>query len=320
MKIIGLNAFHGDSSACLFVNGEMISAVEEERFRRIKHWAGFPSESIKYCLQSNSLDLSDIDIIAINTDPKAAKAKKIIYALSGKAPLPLIKEKILVRQKRTSIFDYLKQEFPKQTFNGRIEYVEHHLAHLSSAYSVSPFKQASIISVDGFGDFASTAFGFGNDQKIDLQNRIYFPHSLGIFYQALTQFLGFDNYGDEYKVMGLAPYGEPKYRSQMEQIVKLFDGGRFQLELDYFLHHKKTIGYEWDGGIPKVSRLFSDHLKSLLGEPRLPDQALTQHHKDLARSIQDCYERTFFHMLNSCLLYTSPSPRDLSTSRMPSSA
>ena len=299
MKIIGLNAFHGDSSACLFVNGEMISAVEEERFTRIKHWAGFPTESINYCLQSNSLNLSDIDIIAINTDPKAAKVKKIIYALSGKAPLHLIKEKILVRQKRTSIFDYLKQEFPKQKFNGRIEYVEHHLAHLSSAYNVSPFKQASIISVDGFGDFASTAFGFGNSQKIELQNRIYFPHSLGIFYQALTQFLGFDNYGDEYKVMGLAPYGEPKYRSQMDEIVKLLDDGGFQLELDYFLHHKKAIGYEWDGGIPKVSRLYSDHLKLLLGEPRQRDQALTQHHKDLARSVQDCYERTFFHMLNS---------------------
>lgn len=298
MKIIGLNAFHGDSSACLLFDGEMVAAVEEERFRRVKHWAGFPSMAIEYCLVSQGLSLSDIDVIAINTDPNAAKIKKVAYALSGKSSLSLIKEKLTVRKKRRTIVEHLQESFPNQRFGGKIEYVEHHLAHLASAYNVSPFKQASIISVDGFGDFASASWGYGSNGRIDLQQRIYFPHSMGIFYQALTQFLGFEHYGDEYKVMGLAPYGEPKYQDLMNEIVKLKDDGGFELELDYFQHHRKAIGYEWDDNCPKVSRLYSDKLHTLLGESRKKEEPLTQAHKDLARSIQDCYERTFFHMLN----------------------
>ncbi len=298
MKIIGLNAFHGDSSACLFVDGHMVAAVEEERFRRIKHWAGFPSESIAFCLQSASLRLSDIDVVAINTDPKAARWKKLGVALSGRASFSLIKEKLLIRSKRKSIEEHLADAFPGQSFNGDVEYIEHHIAHLASAYNASPFESASIISVDGFGDFASSAWGWGNGGKIDVQKRVYFPHSLGIFYQALTQYLGFPHYGDEYKVMGLAPYGKPVYRELMDEIVAPAEDGGFELNLNYFQHHTKPIGYEWDGGSPKIGRLYSDQLADLLGSVRAKDQALEQHHKDLARSIQDAYERTFFSMLN----------------------
>jgi len=298
MNIIGLNAFHGDSSACLFVDGEMKSAVEEERFRRIKHWAGFPSQAIKFCLQQQGLSLSDIDIVAINTDPKAARSKKLGFALSGQASLALIKEKLLVRQKRKSIEENLADAFPKQQFNGSMAYVEHHLAHLASAYNVSPYDSSSIISVDGFGDFASAAWGFGENDDIDLQKRIYFPHSMGIFYQALTQYLGFPHYGDEYKIMGLAPYGEPRYAKKMDQIVDLQGEGSFKLNLNYFQHHRNPIGYQWDDNSPQVSQLFSDELAQLLGPVRQPDEPLTQHHRDLARSIQDCYERVFFHMVN----------------------
>ena len=135
MKIIGLNAFHGDSSACLFVDGQMVAAVEEERFRRVKHWAGFPAKSIEYCLESQGFTLSDIDVIAINTDPKAAKFKKVAYALSGKSSFSLIKEKLSVRGKRKGVIEYLREAFPNQTFNGKLEFVEHHLAHLASAYN-----------------------------------------------------------------------------------------------------------------------------------------------------------------------------------------
>jgi len=297
MNIIGLNAFHGDSSACLFVDGQMVAAVEEERFKRIKHWAGFPSESIAYCLKSANLTLGDIDVIAINTDPKAARWKKIGVALSGSASLGLIKEKILVRKKRKSIEQHLSEAFPDQTFSGDVEYIEHHLAHLASAYNASPYESASIISVDGFGDFASSAWGWGSNGNINLQKRVYFPHSLGIFYQALTQYLGFPHYGDEYKIMGLAPYGKPVYRELMDEIVAPIDGGSFELNLQYFQHHTNPIGYEWDGGSPKVGRLYSDSLAELLGPVREKDQPLEQHHKDLARSIQDAYERTFFSML-----------------------
>ncbi len=298
MNIIGLNAFHGDSSACLFIDGEMVSAVEEERFRRIKHWAGFPSEAIRYCLDANDLTLSDIDVIAINTDPKAARWKKVKFALSGEASVSLIKEKLLVREKRKSIQDHLRDAFPDQPFQGEVDYIEHHLAHLASAYNVSPYERASVISVDGFGDFASAAWGLGEGDNIDVQKRVYFPHSLGIFYQALTQYLGFPHYGDEYKIMGLAPYGKPVYREQMDQIVAPISHGGFELSLQYFQHHKNPIGYEWDGGSPKVSKLYTEQLAELLGPVRESDQPLEQHHKDIARSVQDAYERTFFSMLN----------------------
>ena len=298
MNIIGLNAFHGDSSACLFINGEMVSAVEEERFRRIKHWAGFPSQSIAYCLSRHELSLGDIDVIAINTNPNAARWKKVAFALSGQASLSLIKEKILVREKRKSIQDHLQQAFPEQQFSGTFEYIEHHLAHLASAYNVSPYNHASIISVDGFGDFASAAWGLGIDGEIDVQKRVYFPHSLGIFYQALTQYLGFHNYGDEYKIMGLAPYGKPVYREKMDQIIAATANGSFELNLDYFQHHKKPIGYQWDDSAPQVSQLYSQQLTELLGPIRTNQEALSQHHKNLARSVQDAYERVFFSMLN----------------------
>lgn len=298
MNIIGLNAFHGDSSACLFQNGKMVAAVEEERFRRIKHWAGFPSASIQHCLNAGDLTLSDVDVIAINTDPKAARWKKIAFTLSGQASFSLIKEKLLVRKKRKSIEQHLAEAFPGQTFSGEIDYIEHHMAHLASAYNVSPYDQASVISVDGFGDFASAAWGIGRNGQIDVQKRVHFPHSLGIFYQALTQYLGFPHYGDEYKIMGLAPYGEPKYREQMDQILEPTSDGGFELNLTFFQHQTNPIGYEWDGGSPKVSRLYTDALEQLLGLIRAADQPLEQHHKDLARSIQDAYERTFFRILN----------------------
>ena len=298
MNVIGLNAFHGDSSACLLIDGEMKVAAEEERFRRVKHWAGFPSQAIAFCLESQDLTLADIDVIAINTDPQAARTKKMAYVLSGKAPWSLVKEKLRVREKRKGIEQHLEDAFPEHRFNGKIEYVEHHLAHLASAYNVSPYQQASIISVDGFGDFASAAWGYGDNGVIDLQQRVYFPHSMGIFYQALTQFLGFPHYGDEYKIMGLAPYGKPLYQAEMDRIVQCKDDGSFELNLSYFQHHKQPIGYEWENGSPKVSQLYSEQLTDLLGPVRASDSELEQHHRDLARSIQDCYERVFFHMLN----------------------
>lgn len=298
MNVIGLNAFHGDSSACLLVDGEMVVAVEEERFKRIKHWAGFPAESIKYCLESQGLTLSDIDTIAINSDGSAARSEKIKFLLSGQASLALIAEKLKVRKKRKSITQYLEECFPTQAFEGKVEYVEHHLAHLASTYLVSPYDSSSIISVDGFGDFASSAMAVGIDGVIDIQKRVYFPHSLGVFYQALTQFLGFPYYGDEYKIMGLAPYGQPKYRDEMDQIVIQQADGTFKLNLKYFQHHHQPIGYEWNDGAPMVGRLFNDRLNELFGMSRSPKEELTQNHKDIARSIQDCYERTFFHMLN----------------------
>lgn len=298
MNIIGVNAFHGDSSACLFVDGVMTAAAEEERFTRIKHWAGFPKQSIQFCLDSNDLSLNQIDVIAINTDPRAARFKKLQFALSGKTSVSLIKEKLKVRKKRASLQSHLAQSFPNQNFQGKIEYVEHHQAHLASAFNVSPFENAVAISIDGFGDFASAAWGVGEQNTIDLKRRVYFPHSLGIFYQALTQYLGFPNYGDEYKVMGLAPYGSAKYSAEMDQLIQAKSAGTFELNLPYFQHHTNAIGYEWEGGSPQISQLFSDRLVDLLGPVRTNKDPLEQRHKDIAHSIQDAYERTLFSVLN----------------------
>ena len=299
MFVLGINAFHGDSSACLIQDGRIVAAAEEERFRRIKHWAGFPSMAIAYCLKQAGIELSDVEHIAINQDSKANLGKKMVFTLTKRPDLAMVLDRIRNKRERAGVAEHLAQAFPDSPFKGKVHAVEHHVAHLSSAFHVSPFNQAVVVSVDGFGDFASAAWGVGKGTEINVEERVYFPHSLGIFYQALTQYLGFPHYGDEYKVMGLAPYGEPKYLKQMREIVKLESDGSFKLNLDYFRHHKEKVEYEWEDGLPSVGILFSEKLIDLLGPARTPDQALDQYHKDLARSIQAMYEEAFFHLLNT---------------------
>lgn len=297
MIILGLNAFHGDSSACLVRDGVLIAAAEEERFRRLKHWAGFPSLSIAWCLEAAGLKLSDVDVIATNQDSKAHLPRKLLYTIQHRPSLKLIADRLANRGKRKAIGDFLSEAFPDQPFHGRFEAVEHHIAHMSSAFHVSPFKSASVVSVDGFGDFSSAAWGLGQGSEIDVEGRVYFPHSLGIFYQAITQYLGFPHYGDEYKVMGLAPYGTPVALDKMRQIVKLEDDGGFKLDTRFFRHHKEGVAYSWEDGSPVVGDLFSPALEALLGPRRGKADELTQYHKDLARSAQRMYEEAFFHLL-----------------------
>ena len=297
--ILGINAYHGDSSACLVKDGELIAAVEEERFRRIKHWAGFPSESIACCLQEADIGLDQVDHIAINSDPKANFFKKLGFAVKKRPELGLIMDRIRNTKERHSVEQALQQAFPEQPFNGKVHHIEHHLAHMASAFLVSPFDEACVVSLDGFGDFASAAWGVGRCNSIDIDDRVHFPHSLGTFYQALTQYIGFPHYGDEYKVMGLAPYGEPNYMDEMRQIVLLQADSSFRLNMDCFVYHKEKVAYEWEGGSPSVGRLFSDKLIELLGPVRGADEVLTQKHKDIARSVQVMYEEAFFHLLNT---------------------
>ena len=298
MYILGLNVFHGDSSACLLKDGVLLAAAEEERFRRIKHWAGFPSKSIRWCLTEAGINLDDVKHIALNQDIGANLSKKITFTIKNRPSLNTLFDRYRNKRKRQGIKDYLVKEFPDHQFTGSVHGIEHHMAHLSSAFHVSSFDEAVVVSVDGFGDFASTAWGVGHGVEIDLEDRIYFPHSLGIFYQALTQFIGFQNYGDEYKVMGLAPYGKPIYLDQMREIVKLKPEGTFELNLNYFRHHREKIDYEWENGSPYVGTLFSKELEKLLGPARSKIDDLTQHHKDIAHSVQAFYEEAFFHLLN----------------------
>ena len=297
MFLLGVNAYHGDAAACLLRDGKIIAAAEEERFRRIKHWAGFPSEAIRYCLAEAGTKLADIDHIAINSDPKANILRRLGYVVSQRPKLKLVLDRVHNQNKRLSIEHELEMAFPNDAFDGKIHRVEHHLAHLASCFLVSPFEEAVTVSVDGFGDFASAAWGRGVGTALTMDGRIWFPHSLGIFYQALTQYLGFPHYGDEYKVMGLAPYGEPRFLAEMRRIVLLQNDGTYRLNTTFFRHHKEKVGYQWSGGSPHVGTLFSPALEDLLGPVR-GSRPLEQRHKDIARSVQIIYEEAFFHLLN----------------------
>jgi carbamoyltransferase len=294
--ILGLNAFHGDASAAVVRDGVLVAAAEEERFRRVKHWAGFPSHSIAYCLREAGLRLHEIDHVAVNQDSRANRFRKVAYLLT-RAPDPrLVLERVRNRRKRARIPELFAESFPGDAFRGAFHNVEHHLAHLASAFYVSPFEEAVVVSVDGFGDFASAAWGVGQRNGMVIHGHVYFPHSLGIFYQALTQYLGFPFYGDEYKVMGLAAYGTASRMDAMREIVKLASDGTFALDLRYFRHHRERITYTWASGPPVFGDLFSPALEELLGPRRRPEDLLQDRHRDIARSVQGMYEDAFFSL------------------------
>ena len=297
--ILGINAYHGDSSACLVKDGVLISAVEEERFRRIKHYAGFPKAAIRYCLDAAGIRLDDVALVCINQDASANFWRKLSYLLTQRPDLRYIMERVRNKSERADVAEELVRAFPGHTLRARVRHVEHHMAHLASAHLVSPFQDSIVVSVDGFGDFASTAWGLAKGFQINMEGRVHFPHSLGIFYQSLTQYLGFPNYGDEYKVMGLAPYGAPRHLDKMRQIVKLRGDGSFALDLSFFRHHREKVDYQWRDGEPRVGQLFSAALVDLLGPQRKAGEDLTQYHHDLARSVQAMYEEAFFHLLNA---------------------
>jgi carbamoyltransferase len=303
MHILGINAYHGDASAALLKDGKLIAAAEEERFVRIKHWAGFPEHSIRFCLEEAGLDLNDIDILAINTDPKANTVRKALHLVRYGVSIDLIRDRLKNKRARKSVRESLDTAFPAAQFSGEVRYINHHLAHLASAFYASPYENAAILSVDGFGDFASGCWGVGKGADISVGGNIHFPHSLGVFYQAITQLLGFPNFGDEYKVMGLAPYGTPKYIDKMREVVLVRDDGTYKLNLDYFLFHKEKVDYQWDKGSPVVGKLFSPALESLLGSQRTKSDPLSQYHKDIAASAQAMFEEALFKMLDN--LHTS---------------
>jgi len=299
MNILGLNAFHADSSAALIRDGKLIAAAEEERFRRVKHWAGFPSQAIAYCLRQGGLGLRDVDHVTLNQDSRANLLRKIAYVVTKRPDPTLILRRLRNRRQRTDLHALFERAFPSESLHAKIHPVEHHLAHLSSAFHVCPFKEAAVVSVDGFGDFSSAAWGTAAGSEISIDQRIYFPHSLGIFYQAITQYLGFPNYGDEYKVMGLAPYGRPVFLDAMRKIVRLGSNGGFELDLQFFRHHREDVAYQWVNGSPEFGDLFSTRLEHLLGPRRGSAQSIEERHHDVARSAQAMYEEAFFHLLNA---------------------
>ncbi len=297
MIILGLNAFHGDSAAAIVRNGILVAAAEEERFRRIKHWAGFPSQAIAYCLRESGLALSDVQHVAVNQDSRAHLLRKLHYLAASRPDPRIVVGRLKNRRARENIPQLLSANFPRAHFQGKVHKIEHHTAHLSSAFHVSPFQDAVVASVDGFGDFSSAAWGVGSGKDISVDGRVYFPHSLGVFYQALTQYLGFPHYGDEYKIMGLAPYGKSTFMDAMHKIVRLQSDGSYRLDLSYFRHHNEQIAYQWNGGSPEFGNLFAPSLEGLLGPARRPEEQLEDRHHDIARSVQAMYEEAFFHLI-----------------------
>jgi carbamoyltransferase len=298
MYILGINAYHGDSSACLIGNGRIMAAAEEERFRRVKHWAGFPSRAIDYCLAEVGIEPARIDHVAVNSNPNANLLNRVLHVLASRPDPRFLLDRLRNRRLRSSVATELTR-LPGAGFRGSVHRVEHHLAHLASCFLVSPFEQAAVVSVDGFGDFSSGAWGVGTGRNIQIQRRVLFPHSLGIFYQALTQYLGFPHYGDEYKVMGLAPYGQLTFLEVMRDIVRLHADGCYELNLRYFRHHREHVPYQWTDGAPHVGDLFSSALEEVLGPRRQPNDPLQDRHRDIARSTQAMYEEAFFNLLNA---------------------
>jgi carbamoyltransferase len=300
MIILGLNAFHGDSSACIYKNGELIAATEEERIRRQKHWAGLPIESIKFCLQEAGITLREVDYITVSRDPRAKLSQKMIYMMQNlgkfKVGASRAKNAVKIGKLKQEIAD--RMGLDKQFFKAKLEFVEHHRAHMASSFLVSPFDKAAILSVDGFGDFSSTMRAVGHGNKMDVIDSVSYPHSLGVFYTAFTQLLGFPYYGDEYKVMGLAPYGKPTLVDEVSRTILLKPNGLFELNPKYFQHFQTGIEMSWEGGNPQIGNLCSTYMTNVFGQIRKKDEPLTQFHKDLAASVQRVCEETIFYMLN----------------------
>lgn len=300
MIVLGINAYHGDVSAALIRNGELLAAVEEERFRRVKHWAGFPRDSILACVAMAGINPSEIDYFAVSRNPKANLLRKALFALRKGPKLSLVKDRVKnsvrLQELPARIADTLGLE--RSRVQRRMHWVEHHPAHLGSSYFVSPFDEAAVCAIDGFGDFVSTSLAVGRGSRLELIEKVYFPHSLGLLYLAITQYLGFMKYGDEFKVMGLAPYGRPEYVEPLRRLVRLFPRGLFELDLSYFRHHNDAVPMTWDDGEPVLGTVYSPKLEQLLGPARKHGEPLEPRHEAIAASLQVVHEEAVFHVLN----------------------
>jgi carbamoyltransferase len=298
VNILGLNAYHGDVAAALVRDGQLVAAVEEERFRRIKHVAGFPHKAIAVCLEMGGLAASDVDVFAVSRDPRAHLWRKALFLLKNRP-----KGTVASRARNLASLRALPSTIAKSlnldesVVRQRTRFVEHHPAHLASAAFVSPFEEAAVCAIDGFGDFVSTSWGRVAGTRLSVEGRVFFPHSLGLLYLAITQYLGFPNYGDEFKVMGLAPYGEPGFVREIESLVQLKDDGRFELDLSYFRHWSEGVQMTWEDGAPTLGAVFTPKLESLLGPARRREDPLEAKHEAIAASLQVAFEGAALHVL-----------------------
>jgi carbamoyltransferase len=365
MYILGINAYHGDAAAVLIKDGRIVAAVEEERFNRVKHCAGFPAESVRYCLRAAGIGIEDVAHVGVSRDPSAHLHKKILFAASraaqqsrqwavgsgqsaesrrqkavgtirigeegigelgkrgtgkgeeenrskreegngsngqkrGLGIFAQVKDRLNNAAKVRDLKDDLARALGASQGSLRAQFhnIEHHRAHLASSFYVSPFDQAALLSIDGFGDFVSTMWAVGEGNSIKVLDQVEYPHSTGIVYTATTQFLGFPHYGDEGKVMGLAPYGKPRYIEEFRDLIRTEERGQFRLNLDYFRHHAEGVDMTWDQGSPVIGRIFSDEFVRTFGRAREPGAPLTDREHDIAASLQLRLEEVGFHVLN----------------------
>jgi carbamoyltransferase len=301
MIVLGINAFHGDVSAVLLRDGELVAAVEEERFRRVKHWAGFPREAIRTCLEMAGVMPKELDHFAISRNPRANLLRKAIFALLNRPSLGLVRDRAKNAGRVLEVTNILSEQLDlsSKVVRERFHWVEHHPAHLASAFFVSPFDEAAVCAIDGFGDFVSTSSAIGRGAALKVLDRVYFPHSLGLVYLAITQYLGFPKYGDEYKVMGLAPYGAPDYVGALRQLIHLTPEGGFEVDLSYFRHWSDGVSMTWDDGEPTMGPVYTRKLEELLGPARNPGEPLESRHEAIAASLQVVFEEVAFHVLNA---------------------
>ncbi|MEO8276022.1 MAG: carbamoyltransferase C-terminal domain-containing protein [Thermoanaerobaculia bacterium] len=302
IRILGLSAYHADAAAAAVADGQFIAGVEEERFRRIKHWAGFPDLALGWCAKELGEGVP-VHAVAIAREPRAYLARKAWLALTHPRSLGRAAGRVKNLHAVSSLAGRVTAALGI-TQSPPIVPVEHHLAHLASAFYCSPFDEAACLSVDGFGDFVSTMLAHGRGNKLEILDRIHYPHSLGIFYSAMTQYLGFPNFGDEYKVMGLAAYGSLRFASEVSQLVPHREDGTFRLNLSFFRHLSEGVDMTWEAGEPALGRLYTPALEKLLGPARKPDEPLSQRHMDLAASMQSIYEDRFFALVRRVLKLT----------------
>ena len=300
MNIIGLNIFHADTSACLIMDNEIVAAAEEERFVRIKHYSGFPKKSIKYCLKEGNLKLSEIDYICVNFNVNYNFFRKANFFLKNFLNINFF-PRLSAITKRQDIKKLFFDNF-SENISAKIVNVPHHLSHIASAYLCSGFNKSLGLTFDGTGDFSCLELYDIKGDDFKIEKKISFPHSLGIFYQTITQYLGFKYYGEEYKVMGLAAYGNKKYIDEMYKLFKIKKNNSYELNLNYFEHHHKSFSYYFENGAPFFENFFNDKFEKLFDQKsRLSNEPIDQFHKDIAASAQHVFEEIIIILLRKKL-------------------
>jgi carbamoyltransferase len=299
MLILGLNMFHGDASAALVQDGEVVFAVAEERLNRIKHYAGFPSLAIKACLDFVGAKITDVDHVAVGQDSDANLAQKVQYALANPARIlnfiRLRQRKQPMRNVATLIAQAL--DFDPAALAFQQHHVEHHIAHIASAYYCSPWDKAAGFSYDGSGDFVSTMMARCEGNHIEVLDRVFLPDSLGSFYTMICEFIGYPQYGDEGKVMGLAPYGKDRFCDSLGEVIGLRNGS-FNLDASFFNPLGSNQGMQiLPDGTVSLARHFSPRMVKTFGQPREPRTEITQREMDLAYAMQRRFEDVLFHLL-----------------------